>query len=63
MAIKEILEEYIPCNKCIHNKVCNARKQFKEVVVNTPHPYIIVKLECTEFYQDIRQRRGGIDEQ
>ena len=46
----------IPCDNCIRNKVCNVRKQFEETEVKTTHPYIIVKLECTEFYQNIRIR-------
>lgn len=49
----------IPCDKCIHNKVCNVREQFEETKVETTHPYIIVKLECTEFYQETRIRNGG----
>ena len=51
-----MLRKDIPCDNCIHNKVCNVRKQFEETEVNTTHPYIIVKLECTEFYKDIVKR-------
>ena len=53
---ESMIREDIPRNKCIHNKVCNVRKQFEETEVKTTHPYIIVKLECTEFYKDIVKR-------
>lgn len=39
----------VPCDDCIHKNVCNVRKNFEETKVETTHPYIIVKLECTEF--------------
>ena len=52
-----MIRKDIPCDNCIHNKVCNVRKQFEETEVKTTHPYIIVKLECTEFYQNIRIRQ------
>lgn len=46
---KNLLE--IPCDECIHNRVCNVKKCFKETKVETTHPYIRVKLECREFHQ------------
>lgn len=46
----------IPCESCIHNKVCNVRKCFEETDVKTTHPYIKVTLECTEFYAKPHQR-------
>ena len=51
-----MIRKDIPCTKCIHNRVCNVRKQFEETEVKTTQPYIIVKLECTEFYKDVVKR-------
>jgi hypothetical protein len=39
-----------PCESCIHNKVCSAKRAFEETEVKTTHPYVKVTLECTEFY-------------
>ena len=46
----------IPCESCIHNKVCSAKREFKETEVKTMHPYVKVTLECTEFYAKPHQR-------
>ena len=43
----------IPCDTCIHNRVCNVRKFFKETEVKTTHPFIKVTLECTEYFGHI----------
>lgn len=51
-----MVERDIPYDKCIHNRVCNVRRQFEQTEVKTTHPYIIVKLECTEFYKDVDKR-------
>lgn len=41
----------IPCDSCIHNRVCRVQSCFEETKVNTTHPYIKVILKCTEFYE------------
>lgn len=46
----------IPCESCIHNRVCNAKIYFKEIKVKETHPYVKVTLECTEFYEKPHQR-------
>ena len=38
----------MPCDDCIHNKVCNVRECFEETKIETSHPFIIIKLDCTE---------------
>lgn len=42
-----------PCDTCVHNKVCGAKTCFKETEVKTTHPFILVKLECTEYLEKI----------
>ena len=39
----------IPCEKCVHNKVCSAKSCMKETEVKTTHPYVKVEIGCTEF--------------
>lgn len=39
----------IPCETCIHNKVCDAKRLFDNAKAMT-HPYIKILIECTEFY-------------
>lgn len=39
----------IPCESCIHSKVCSVKKCFEETEVKTTHPYVKVTVECTEF--------------
>lgn len=46
----------IPCESCIHNKVCGARTCFEETEVKTTHPYIKVILKCTEYMEHPRTR-------
>lgn len=46
----------IPCEVCIHKKVCNVRKCFEETEVKTTHPFVKVTLACTEFYSEQQQR-------
>lgn len=48
----------IPCNTCLHNRVCTVRKQFEETEVRTTHPYIKVTLECTEWLCEAILTRG-----
>ncbi len=52
--IKEKVElnKILPCDTCLHNKVCPLRKHFEETEVYTTHPYIRVNLECTEWLSD-----------
>ena len=54
---KGFSEKKIPCNDCFHKNVCSVKKCFDSVKVETVHPYIIVKLECTEFssFEKIRK--------
>lgn len=47
MVIKDYKE--MPCDTCVHSRVCTVRKQFEETEVKTTHPYINVILECTEY--------------
>ena len=41
----------VPCDCCIHNKVCNAIESLEATEVITKHPYVKVTLECTEFHE------------
>lgn len=40
----------IPCDSCIHSRVCSIKSSFEETEVHTTHPYIKVILKCEEFY-------------
>ena len=54
-----IPKEY-PCDTCIHNKVCAVITCFKETEVKTTHPYIMVKLECTEYFKKINEPKKEV---
>ena len=43
-------ETIYPCVKCAHEKVCSVKECFKEMEIQTTHPYIKVELKCKEFY-------------
>lgn len=42
----------IPCDECLHRKVCTVRTCFEETKIETTHPYVKVTLECTEFMSE-----------
>lgn len=41
-----------PCYRCIHKKVCNARHCLNEIEYSTTHPYFVIEVKCTEFYNE-----------
>ena len=43
----------IPCDSCVHNRVCTVRKCFEETEIKTTHPYIKVILACTEYMRSV----------
>lgn len=43
-------EAIYPCVNCIHAGVCSVKECFKEMEIQTTHPYITVELKCKEYY-------------
>ena len=41
-----------PCCRCIHKKVCSARKCLNEIQYSTTHPYFRIEVKCAEFYNE-----------
>lgn len=41
-----------PCCRCIHKKVCSATRCLNEMKYTVAHPFFIIKVECTEFYNE-----------
>ena len=48
--IKEFYKGDMPCNKCIHKNVCNVITCFEETRFETTHPFVDIKISCTEYY-------------
>jgi len=55
--MSKISEENIPCKNCIHSNVCSVKSCFLKTEIITAHPFIIVELKCTEFYENRLERK------
>ena len=38
-----------PCDRCIHNKVCEAKNKYDEIDIKITHPFFTAKIECSQF--------------
>ena len=38
-----------PCDKCIHNKVCEAKNKYDEIDIKITHQFFTTKIECSQF--------------
>lgn len=41
-----------PCCRCIHKKVCSAKRCLNEMKYTVAHPFFNIKVECIEFYNE-----------
>ena len=61
--LKEIYNGAMPCDDCIHKKVCNAKKCFEETRFETTHPFVDIQVGCTEYiHRGCSLKRSQYDE-
>lgn len=41
-----------PCCRCFHKNVCTARNCLQEIKYTTTHPFFIIEVKCTEYYNE-----------
>ena len=41
-----------PCCRCVHKKVCGAKRCLNEIQYSTSHPYFTIEVKCTEYYNE-----------
>lgn len=48
-----------PCDRCIHNKVCEAKNKYDEIDIKITHPFFTARIECSQFEPEAQKKIIG----